>query len=108
MTIAVVGKYVGLEDAYKCLHEALVHGGIKHGVKVNVKWVEAEELEQEGGDGLLDGATASWCRAASATAARRGMMRGGRNRADAADPVLRHLLRHPVGDRRVRARTSAA
>ena len=51
MTIHVVGKYVGLEDSYKSLHEALVHGGFKHRVKVNVKWVEAEALEQEGGDG---------------------------------------------------------
>src|SRR3982751_5242918 len=56
VTIHVVGKYVGLEDSYKSLHEALVHGGFKHGVKVNVKWIEAEALEQEGGDSLLDGA----------------------------------------------------
>ena len=42
VTIGVVGKYVGLPDAYKSLHEALVHGGIANRVKVNVKWLDAE------------------------------------------------------------------
>jgi CTP synthase len=55
VTIHVVGKYVGLEDSYKSLHEALVHGGFKHRLKVNVQWVEAEALEQEDGERLLDG-----------------------------------------------------
>ena len=50
VTIHVVGKYVGLEDSYKSLHEALVHGGLKHHLKVNVRWVEAEALEQDGGE----------------------------------------------------------
>ncbi len=43
--IALVGKYVTYEDAYKSLKEALLHGGLAHGVKVNIEWVEAEELE---------------------------------------------------------------
>ncbi|PZO90496.1 MAG: CTP synthetase [Sphingomonas sanxanigenens] len=47
VTIGVVGKYVGLPDAYKSLHEALVHGGIANRVKVNVKWLDAELFEQE-------------------------------------------------------------
>jgi CTP synthase len=42
VTIGVVGKYVGLPDAYKSLHEALVHGGIANRVKVNIKWLDAE------------------------------------------------------------------
>ena len=70
MTIHVVGKYVGYEDSYKSLNEALYHGGFKHRLKVNIRWVEAEALEQPGGEQLLDGATASWCPAASAIAAR--------------------------------------
>jgi CTP synthase len=45
VTIGVVGKYVGLPDAYKSLHEALVHGGIANRVKVNVKWLDAELFE---------------------------------------------------------------
>ena len=53
VTIHVVGKYVGYEDSYKSLNEALSHGGFKHGFKVNIKWLEAEALEREGGDELL-------------------------------------------------------
>ncbi len=48
VTIAVVGKYTGLLDAYKSLTEALDHGGIANGVKVNIDWVPAEELEGDG------------------------------------------------------------
>ncbi|NJM50944.1 MAG: CTP synthase [Sphingomonadales bacterium] len=47
VTIGVVGKYVGLQDAYKSLHEALVHGGMANRVKVNVKWLDAELFENE-------------------------------------------------------------
>ncbi len=49
VTIGVVGKYVGLQDAYKSLHEALVHGGIANRVRVNIKWLDAEIFES-GGD----------------------------------------------------------
>ena len=49
VTIGVVGKYVGLPDAYKSLREALVHGGIANRVKVNIKWLDAELFEQDGG-----------------------------------------------------------
>ena len=45
VTIAVVGKYVGLPDAYKSLNEALVHGGLANRVKVNIKWIDAEIFE---------------------------------------------------------------
>jgi CTP synthase len=45
VTIGVVGKYVELEDAYKSLREALVHGGIAHGLETKIDWVEAEHLE---------------------------------------------------------------
>jgi len=50
VTIGVVGKYVGLPDAYKSLHEALVHGGLANLVKVKVKWLDAELFEQEESD----------------------------------------------------------
>jgi CTP synthase len=56
ITIHVVGKYVGYEDSYKSLNEALYHGGFSHRVKVNIKWIEAEALEAPGGELLLDGA----------------------------------------------------
>ncbi|MEP1421498.1 MAG: CTP synthase [Erythrobacter sp.] len=45
VTIGVVGKYVGLPDAYKSLNEALVHGGLANRVKVNIKWIDAEIFE---------------------------------------------------------------
>ena len=50
VTIGVVGKYVGLQDAYKSLNEALVHGGIANKVRVNVRWIDAELFEGEDGD----------------------------------------------------------
>ena len=43
--IGVVGKYVQLEDAYKSLREALVHGGLAHSLRTVIEWVEAEELD---------------------------------------------------------------
>jgi len=50
VTIGVVGKYVGLQDAYKSLNEALVHGGIANKVKVNIEWIDAELFEAEDND----------------------------------------------------------
>ena len=47
VTIGVVGKYVGLPDAYKSLNEALIHGGLANRVKVNIKWIDAEIFEGE-------------------------------------------------------------
>ena len=47
VTIAVVGKYTGLQDAYKSLHEALVHGGIANNVKVHIQWIDSEIFESE-------------------------------------------------------------
>ncbi|MBT2133619.1 CTP synthase [Croceibacterium sp. LX-88] len=50
VTIAVVGKYVGLPDAYKSLNEALVHGGMANRVRVKIKWIDAEIFEQADSD----------------------------------------------------------
>ena len=47
VSVGVVGKYVGLQDAYKSLHEALIHGGISNRVKVNIRWLDAELFEQD-------------------------------------------------------------
>ncbi|MEX1179340.1 MAG: CTP synthase [Cucumibacter sp.] len=47
ISIAVVGKYTGLLDAYKSLAEALTHGGLANRVKVNVTWLDSEILEGE-------------------------------------------------------------
>ncbi len=47
VTIAVVGKYTELKDAYKSLIESLVHGGIANKVKVSIDWIESETFERE-------------------------------------------------------------
>ena len=47
VTIAVVGKYVQLPDAYKSLSEALIHGGIGNKVKVNIRWLDSEVFEKQ-------------------------------------------------------------
>ncbi len=47
VTIAIVGKYTGLKDAYKSLIEALYHGGIANHVKVKLEWIESEIFEKE-------------------------------------------------------------
>jgi len=47
-TIAIVGKYVGLKDSYKSLTEALTHGGIANDCKVDLLWVDSEEIEVNG------------------------------------------------------------
>ncbi|HZB22455.1 MAG TPA: CTP synthase, partial [Gaiellaceae bacterium] len=60
VTIALVGKYVKLHDAYLSVHEALKHSGVHHGVRVHVRWVDAEHMSYdeavetfEGVDGVL-------------------------------------------------------
>ncbi|HET7392227.1 MAG TPA: CTP synthase [Candidatus Binatia bacterium] len=52
--IAVVGKYMSLKESYKSLLEALVHGGIANEVQVQLDCIEAEKIEQEGVDAVLD------------------------------------------------------
>ena len=47
VTIAIVGKYTGLKDAYKSLSEALAHGGIANNVKVKLEWIDSEVFERE-------------------------------------------------------------
>ena len=50
VTIGVVGKYVGLPDAYKSLREALIHGGVANRAKVNIEWIDAELFEHPEAD----------------------------------------------------------
>ena len=55
-TIAVVGKYVSLIESYKSLTEALVHGGIANDAKVNLRYVDSEQVDKEGPEQVLQGA----------------------------------------------------
>jgi CTP synthase len=75
IVIHVVGKYVGYEDSYKSLNEALYHGGFAHRLRVNLRWVEAEALEQPGGDQLLDSANGILVPGGFGDRGTRGMMR---------------------------------
>ena len=52
-TIAIVGKYVGLKDAYKSLSEALLHGGVANNARVHLQWVDSEEIEKKGAENFL-------------------------------------------------------
>ena len=55
VTIALVGKYVKLHDAYLSVHEALKHAGVHQGCAVRVQWVDAEHMSYEEAAELLDG-----------------------------------------------------
>ena len=57
VTVAIVGKYVDHQDAYKSLAEALKHGGLRQRTKVTLKWLESEQVEAEG-TGVLAGVDA--------------------------------------------------
>ena len=54
LTVAIVGKYVELHDAYLSVKEALTHSGLEIGVDIDVDWVSAEELEEDGWEALLE------------------------------------------------------
>jgi CTP synthase len=53
--IGIVGKYVHLKDSYKSLHEALVHGGLDNECKVELEYIDSEQVEQQGPEALLGG-----------------------------------------------------
>jgi CTP synthase len=55
VTIGVVGKYIELQDAYKSVYESITHAGIANTCKVNVRRIDAEDLEKKGGMALLRG-----------------------------------------------------
>ena len=55
VTIAVVGKYVDHQDAYKSVGEALKHGGIRQRTRVRLVWMESQDIERDGAAALLDG-----------------------------------------------------
>jgi len=53
VTIGIVGKYIGLKDSYKSLTEALYHGGIANDSRVNLEWIDSEEIEVYGAEKFL-------------------------------------------------------
>jgi CTP synthase len=57
VTVCAVGKYVELKSAYKSINEGFVHGGVGNDARVNVLWVDAEDLEGDDGYGPLEEAS---------------------------------------------------
>ena len=55
VTIALVGKYVALHDAYLSVAEALTHGGIENGVHVDIRWIDSETVTDENAPEILSG-----------------------------------------------------
>jgi hypothetical protein len=55
VTIGVVGKYIELQDAYKSVYESITHAGIANNCKVNIRRIDAEDVEKKGGLALLKG-----------------------------------------------------
>ena len=102
VTVHVVGKYVGYEDSYKSLSEALSHAGFAHQLKVRIEWVEAEALES-GDDGPLDAADGILVPGGFGDRGSRGMLRAAEVARRRRIPYFGILLRIPVGGRRVRA-----
>jgi CTP synthase len=88
LNIHVVGKYVGYEDSYKSLNEALFHGGFANRIKVNIHWVEAEALEEAGGEQLLDGAHGILVPGGFGVRGTRGMMKAAQVARDQAIPYF--------------------
>jgi CTP synthase len=88
VTVHVVGKYVGLEDSYKSLNEALAHGGFKHRLQVQIAWVDAEALEQPDGARLLAGADAILVPGGFGDRGTRGMMRAAQVARERGIPFL--------------------
>ena len=96
--IALVGKYVQLADAYKSVIEALEHGGIHHGVEVEVELVDSENFDPE----RLEGARRDPDPGRLRRARDRGQGRRGADRPRALDPLSRDLPRDADRRRRVR------
>ena len=97
VTIAIVGKYTGLKDAYKSLIEALSHGGMANKVKVKLDWIESEIFEKEDPAPFLEKVhgISGARRLRRARLGRQDPRRQIRARAQGA--VFRHLLRHADG-----------
>ena len=108
VTIAVVGKYVDHQDAYKSLAEALKHGGLRQRTRVKLKWLESSEIEQrrratrsKDVDGIL-------VPGGFGDRGFEGKVLTAQVRARDRHSVLRHLLRHAGGGGRRTPATSPA
>ncbi len=102
--IGLVGKYVKLHDAYLSVAEALRHAAWAQDAKVDIDWIDAEELEKPDGERLLSGLDGIIVPGGFGLQGHRGHVHRGEVRARAPCALLRHLPRHADGGHRVRAR----
>ena len=104
VTVAVVGKYTGLKDAYKSLNEALVHGGIANKVKVNLHWIESQTFESEDASAYLEDVHGILVPGGFGERGSEGKIRAAGYAREAGRSIFRHLLRHADGGDRRSAR----
>ena len=97
VTIAIVGKYTGLKDAYKSLIEALSHGGIANKVKVNLDWIETEVFENEDPAPFLEHVHGILVPGGFGQRGAEGKIRAAQFARERQRAVFRHLLRHADG-----------
>ena len=97
VTIAVVGKYTGLKDAYKSLIEALQHGGIANKVQVNLDWIESEIFEKEDPAPYLERVNGILVPGGFGERGTEGKINAVTFARTRKVPYLRHLLRHADG-----------
>ena len=102
VTIALVGKYVKLHDAYLSVHEALKHAGVRRGAAVRVQWVDAENMSYEEAAELLEGVDGVLVPGGFGSRGWEGRSSPARSRASGRS-VPRHLPRHARRRLRVRA-----
>ncbi len=96
VTIAVVGKYTGLKDAYKSLNEALAHGGMANHVRVKLDWIESEIFEKEDPSPWLEKVNGILVPGGFGERGSEGKI-SGQIRAGAQGALFRHLFRHADG-----------
>ena len=104
VTIAIVGKYTGLKDAYKSLNEALFHGGIANRVKVKLEWIESEVFEREDPAPYLENVHGILVPGGFGERGSEGKILAARFARERKRALLRHLLRHADGGNRGGAR----
>ena len=97
VTIAVVGKYTGLKDAYKSLIEALSHGGMANRVKVKLDWIESEIFEKEDPSPFLEKVHGILVPGGFGERGSEGKILAAKFAQGAKGAVFRHLLRHADG-----------
>ncbi|MEZ0044321.1 CTP synthase [Bradyrhizobium sp. USDA 327] len=97
VTIAIVGKYTGMKDAYKSLIEALSHGGIANKVKVNLDWIESEIFEKEDPAPFLEHVNGILVPGGFGQRGAEGKIKAAQFARERDGAIFRHLLRHADG-----------